>query len=165
MSDWITDEADRLRRDREAATDKEYLVSVSNYWAVLRSQIEQDVKAINENPEWNNILREETKIENIDFGGLRLKRSSFPGAFTVDVTNGGNEITIKSHYKLDRDHSYVANNNILSVEVDRGHVVLRSKKGDCFIVPEQASQYILETLVRAKDDSVQYFKDHPHLGR
>lgn len=164
-SDWISDEAERSRREREAANEKQFLISISNYWAVLRSHVEQDVKAINENSEWHDLFRESVKTENINFGGLRIKKSSFPGAFNIEVTNGGKEITIKGYYKLDNDHSYEDFEDELSVEVEGGHVTLKGVGGESFIVPEQASQRILQVVLRAKTDSAQYFAERPWIKR
>lgn len=165
MSDWIDDEAENIRREREATKDKEYLISMSNYWAVLRSQIEQDVSAINSNAEWHDLFREIVKIENIDFGGLRVKKSSYPGAFRIDLTNGGDVITLNGYYKLDNDHEYENFEVKFYVELERGHITLKDDKGETFIVPEQASQRILQVVLRAKNDSVKFFADRPWMNR
>lgn len=165
MNDWIKEEGEKTRKARQVADDKEYLIQLSNYWAVLRDQITKDVEAINANADWQHLFNEQISIENIEFGGLRLKKASFPAAFGIDITNGGDELLVKSYYKLDNDHSFENNETTLKVEVERGHVVVKLNNKESFLVPEQASQYILSLIVRAKDDSVKFFAERPYLNR
>lgn len=165
MSNWIENEGEKTRREHEARVDKEYLISMSNHWAALRDQIKADVEAINKDSNWQHLFGEKITTQQIDVGGLRLRKASFPAAFTVDITNGGDEIKIRTLYKLDTDHEYEEDEETLTVESERGHIIVKNRKGDSFLVPEKASEYILRGLIRAKNDSRTFFDKYPHLGR
>ena len=161
MDNWINEEAEKNRREQTAAEAQEYVISMSTYWTVLRSQIEQDIKAINANAEWHGLFNEDIGVEKIQLDGLLIKKTSFPGAFNIEVTNGDKEVTVKSFYKLDRDHSFEHQEAKLIVETERGQVLLKANNQESFLVPEQASHYILRSVMRAKDDSLRFFAEQP----
>lgn len=165
MSNWIEEEGEKTRREHQAKEAREYLISMSNYWAELSDQIKNDIAVINKDPNWHHLFGEDVEIQKIDFGGIRLRKPSFPAAFTIDITNGGDAITIKTLYKLDNDHDYDEDEETLTVESERGHIIVRNRSGDSFLIPEKASQYILQRLVRAKDDSRKFFDEHPYLNK
>jgi hypothetical protein len=158
MNDWIKNESEKSGREITERKQKEYLISVSNYWADLRQQIERDVVEINNDPVFRQAFNESLIIEKTDNGGFRIKKTSFPAAFYVTVENGGDEIRVAVEYGLSGLSDWSESEERLRVELKGKHVCL-SNYNESFIVPEQASQYILRTVVRAKDDSLRFFAE------
>lgn len=152
---WIDDEADENLAKENAEEDRLNLIARSSYWEKLVRQIDDDVKKINSHVYWQSKLGKALLI----FGpatsgsGYRVSKPGFPGVI-VSFSNEGEHIIVKrDFYEKDpvSENVEFRGNEPLEVTTSGENVVLRSPyvKNRVFIVPEEASEYILRVVIES----------------
>lgn len=152
---WVKDEEIKIKERLNQQQSDEFLITYSNYWSSLINQIQSDIQEINNSEAWQKALREPIKIEEND-GGYKIKKTSFPSAFYIIIKNGGRTISVETQYKKSGVHDWESNEETLNVELENHQIVLKRGR-DAFLVPEQAAKYILQTIVKAENDSLEVF--------
>ncbi len=144
MSDWIEDEAEQMRLAQEKANQNDYLIAYSNYWADLTEQIKNDVQSINDNPVCQQRL-DGFKIRiRKDIDGYKIEKTSFPAVY-ITLDNTGTAIKINTEIARNVDDS-TKQRETLEVKVNGKRVYL-VKFEEAFLIPEQASKYILKPIL------------------
>ena len=145
---WIDDEAKKHFKEEAAEEDRKRLVATSNYWEKLVRQVEHDVNKINAHPDWQKKLsgRSVTFGESLNAGGYRV---AFPGVI-VNFYNEYKKISIKREFVEDNPVLKSAGfkrDEVLDVVASKDNVILKSRHVEGLIVPQEASQYILQVVV------------------
>jgi hypothetical protein len=159
MNNWIDEEGQKTHLEKEARDNKDRLIAIANFWGLLRTQLYEDVEQINSNIGFREVFKEPIEVEPTDRGGYMIKKTLFPAAFYIQVENGGDRVIVSTEYRLDDEADWDNKQEVLMVKWDGRHILVTSHT-ESFIVPKQASKYILQTVVRAKDDSVKFFATH-----
>lgn len=140
MSDWINDEAEKLRKAQEQDKQSNHLINYSNYWANLIRQLETDVERINAQAIWNDLLSATpVKLMSYD-GGYKIEKRTMP-AVSIYVKNQGQEVTLRTLVIEIIEDNTKDTTEVLSV-VTRGDQICLQRHKDLFVVPEQASQFM-----------------------
>jgi hypothetical protein len=146
MSNWIDDEAEKYRLMQYKTEQKTYLITCSNYWADLTEQLRNDVDSINNNPIWKEVLQGNhiRIVKAID--GFKIEKTKLPAVY-ITVNNEG--LTIELHIEIaknvDNSTKYDENLEVKS----KGERIYLVKFDEAFLIPEQASKYILSPILKA----------------
>jgi hypothetical protein len=146
MNNWIEEEAERYHREKEEQLQKEELISNSNHWIILRQQIERDVNELNNHPVWKEILGGiPVVVQNIN-DGFQIQKTTYPVVY-VTARLKDRQIEMKTEIK-DAETGDEQNEETLQVDAEGGNIVLK-KFHEVFIMPHEASRYILSPVIRA----------------
>lgn len=149
MSNWIDDEAEKFRAEEKQKQQGEQLINYTNYWAGLRAQIEKDVRQINQHSVWREKLNG-ADIKIVDFGEYyRIEKSSIPAVF-ISVKNEDKTVNLIKVYK--KENSSRTKAEKLAVEAGDERIYLKGRQ-DSFLVPEQAAQHILSSIIDVLKES------------
>lgn len=153
MSNWITDEANEHNDRVQKKEHEKRLIQQSDYWSLLVRQVEADVNKINEHPYWKPRLVDfPLQCSQNSNGGYQVSKSSNP-AVVVGFTNLGDHIEVKRISGTGMWASGMATSEDLFIGVMGENVVLHSEGKQTFIVPADASRYILKAIMQAlKED-------------
>ncbi len=150
---WIDDEARENFKNETDEENRQRLIATSNYWEKLVRQVETDVNEINANSHWKKKL----PGDGLAFGsatsgaGYAVSKPGKPGV-VVTFRHDGEEIVVTRRFF---DNNPVVGNfkqdETLQVTVSGENVVLQSPyvQGRVFIVPKEASQYILRAVIES----------------
>lgn len=149
MSNWITDEANEHNDRIQTKEYEKRLIQQSDYWSRLVRQVEADVNKINEHPYWKPRLANfPLQFSQKSNGGYQVSKSSNP-AVVVGFTNRGDHIEVERASGTGMWVAGTAASEDLFIGVMGENVVLHSEGKQTFIVPEEASRYILKAIMQA----------------
>ncbi len=147
MNSWIEEEAESYQREKEAQIIKEELLNNSNHWTILRQQIERDVYEINRHTVWKEILGGiPLVVQNVN-EGFQIQKTTLPAVY-VTVRLKDRQIEIKVETKGGEAGADGQSGEALDLDAMDGKIVLR-KGREFFVMPDQASRYILGPIIRA----------------
>jgi hypothetical protein len=149
---WISDEANKNVNTESKEARRQEVLRTSNYWAALVRQLEHDVNTINEHDYWKTKLAGFPLTFGTPYGGegYQISKSGFP-SILIEIQNRGSYIEIGRRYTenpLSNDREFPGNER-LAVDVSGNVVVLRNKSDQTFVVPADASQYILRAVIES----------------
>lgn len=146
MINWIDDEAEKYRLTQNETEQKTYLIAYSNYWANLTEQLRNDVDSINTNPTWGQVLQGNPIRIVKAVEGYKIEKTSFPAVY-ITINNEGLAIQLHIETARNPDNSTKYDEN-LEVK-SNGERIYLVKFDEAFLVPEQASKYILSPILKA----------------
>jgi len=146
MNHWVDEEATEFDTKRKVERDRVDFIARSNYWAILKSQIEKDVEQINKNLIWEEVL-DEGSVKVIDTReGYEIEKTSYPNV-AIQVQNKGDKVKLRICVKQNRKSQYECNDEYLEVDSRDERVFLKNDKRT-FAIPEDASKYILSSIMK-----------------
>ncbi len=156
---WVDEKAKASLAKETAEEDRKHLIASSNYWQKLAGQVEQDVTEINSHDYWKKRLgANPLQFKPVDgANGYQVIKSGSPGV-TVSFIDQGEHTLVKRDYleqnPISEDPAY-SNNEPMQVITSGNHVALKSAylTQNTFIVPEQASEYILRAIIESLNNS------------
>ncbi len=147
MTNWINDEAQKHAESKAQKEQSDYLINFSNYWAGLINQIKSDVEQINNQPIWKDALDDKPITVKQVVSGYEILKSSLPSV-SVIIDNQGKTIKVQTATIKDSISEYQTKIEDLKVESDGGRLYLKWYD-KLFIIPEDASRYILSPIIEA----------------
>lgn len=152
---WVDDKAKASLAKETIEEDRKKLIASSNYWQKLAGQVEQDVTEINSHDYWKKRLgTNPLQFKPVDgANGYQVIKSGSPGV-TVSFIDQGEQTLVKRDYleqnPVAKDPAY-STNEPMEVVTSGNNVALKSSylTQNTFIVPEQASEYILRAIIES----------------
>lgn len=123
MNDWIDKESENIRKELDEQEQTAYLTDYCNFWAALIQQIKIDVGRINNDANFQSVFNEQITVSQSD-NGYRIRKPSFPAAFSITVEVRGKEVLVEIDYKLDMHSKRQITPQKLKVESDGRGVYL-----------------------------------------
>ncbi len=161
MTNWIQEEGRKAISERQAKTESERQIKVSNFWANLIRQLEKDVEMINQDKGWQSVFNGAISFQRTDLG-VKISRTSFPSIFDLKVEYIGDYVEVNSRYIKTQDDLQQENvkENHLKYDIVAQNGGIQLKNGTSYyLVPEEASKAILALLVTAKNDAIMFFEE------
>jgi hypothetical protein len=144
MSNWIDEEGRKLTEELAKKQHRENVVRMSNYWASLLHQIQMDAEDIGESPHWKPLIGSPLTIKQ-EGGGLKIIRETFP-AMIIEVMSNGDSVAVESVVFRVPGKPENRKKEILPVASSGENVYLTNGES-IYVIPEQASKYILSRLL------------------
>lgn len=144
MSNWIERESEEFRAKMAKDAHARAIINISNYWAALVLQVEHDVVEMNK-------LFADVLIRPVEFvptdSAYKIVYSGNP-AVAIRINNGGEQVTVETSVIRSGDTGFGnKTSESLKVVSDGDNVYLMRSSKDRFLVPQQASQFILLPII------------------
>lgn len=146
MGNWIDEEAENYHLEKEEQQRKEDLINESNYWTILRSQVEKDLGEINNHSVWKDILGGIPLVIQNNTDGFQIQKTTFPAVY-ITVRNKDRQVEMVTEIK-ETESGANSKEEILQVDVKDGKVVLKRNE-ESYVIPEQAARYILTPIIKS----------------
>lgn len=150
MNNWIDEEADKYRAEKELEEKKENAILMSDYWTEVKVQITKDVEQINNNEIWKKALRDVPLEITTSTGKYEISKEFFPEV-TITVEKKDDEIEITKAIKRTTESKKSFNTETLKLISDGGKVYLQGGT-HTFSIPEETARHILTPIIDALSD-------------
>ena len=150
MSDWIRKKAEQLRAKQEKLKQSQKIILNANFWHLLIEQIKSDVIEINS--ECQDILTRPLECSEAE-NSVQIATGSYP-AVNIYVRNKGEQIELETAIQRTSDVKFKRQKELLDVRTD-GNVTYLSLRDDIFIIPKQASEFILSRILDVIEKNIE----------
>lgn len=146
---WVKEASQQLQASEAEQRRQVEVLDRSNYWAALLRQVEADVQELNEDP----YIRSKTGRDGITFGrpynsdGWVISKTTCPGEYVVFENQNDYIEVARESGVMDVMKGGRKKKERLSVGVVASCVVLGTRNGETLAIPEQASRYLLQSIV------------------
>jgi len=146
---WIKDEAKKNIEKESKESARNELIARSNFWGRLLRQVDADVKEINEDDHWRKKLGESTVRVSETSGRAGYLVMAGDLDVLVFIENKGDYLVIEREFTNSPIEDQFLLCEKLSVDTSGNNVILISQNARRFVVPEEASQYILKAVIES----------------
>lgn len=142
---WVKEDFEDFQQQQQEQNQTQTWIARGNYFAALRSKIEEDVRSINEF--WNSQPGSSKITVQPSNNGFQITKEIL-SFVCIDIQNGGDTLKIGVEVKKAVNIPGQITREELKVEFD-GQRVFLTKGESAYFVPEQASKYILTPIIQS----------------